>query len=53
MDSSVLLQHILQGDEGIRQPLSCDSVISSELLEIECKRVSNSHYQFFYYKHLM
>ena len=39
LDSSVLLPHILLGDGGIRQVLDCGSVISSELLEIECKRV--------------
>ncbi len=39
LDSSTLLRHFLLGDEGIRQALECDSVISSELLEIECKRV--------------
>ncbi len=39
LDSSVLLQHILKGDEGIRQVMICDRIISSELLEIECKRV--------------
>ncbi|MBT3276041.1 MAG: PIN domain-containing protein [Spirochaetales bacterium] len=39
LDSSVVLQHILMGDEGIRQFLACDSIISSELIEIECKRV--------------
>jgi len=39
LDSSVLLQHILLGDAGIKQVLACDRVISSELLEIECRRV--------------
>ena len=39
LDSSVLMRHILLGDSGIRQVLECDSLISSELLEIECKRV--------------
>jgi predicted nucleic acid-binding protein len=39
LDSSVLLQHVLKGDEAIRQVFTCDRVISSELLEIECKRV--------------
>lgn len=39
LDTSVLLEHILKGDEGIRQVLSCDSVIASELLEVECRRV--------------
>lgn len=39
LDSSVLLQHILLGDAGIKQVLACDRIISSELLEIECRRV--------------
>jgi hypothetical protein len=39
LDSSVVLQHILKGDEGISHALSCDRIISSELLEIECRRV--------------
>jgi hypothetical protein len=39
LDSSVLLRHILLGDEGIRQVFECDTIISSELLEIECYRV--------------
>ena len=39
LDSSVLLRHILLGDEGMRQVLECGAVVSSELLEIECKRV--------------
>ena len=39
LDSSVLLRHILLGDEGIRQVVECDAVVSSELTEIECKRV--------------
>lgn len=39
LDSSVVLRYILQGDSAIRHALACDSVVSSELLEIECKRV--------------
>lgn len=39
LDYSVLLRHILLGDVGMRQVADCDSIISSELLEIECKRV--------------
>ena len=39
LDSSVVLQHILKGDGGISHALSCDRIISSELLEIECRRV--------------
>ncbi|MBN2050694.1 MAG: hypothetical protein JW760_09635 [Spirochaetales bacterium] len=39
LDSSVALRHILLGEEIIRHVLACERVISSELLEIECKRV--------------
>lgn len=39
LDSSVLLRHILLGDEKIRKVFACTQVISSELLEIECRRV--------------
>lgn len=39
LDSSVLLKHILNGGEEISQVFECDSVVSSELLEIECRRV--------------
>ncbi|MDF1569683.1 MAG: type II toxin-antitoxin system VapC family toxin [Spirochaetaceae bacterium] len=39
LDSSVVLEHILKGDKAISQALSCDRTISSELLEIECRRV--------------
>ncbi|OQY34331.1 MAG: hypothetical protein B6241_04935 [Spirochaetaceae bacterium 4572_59] len=39
LDSSVLLEHVLKGDSAIYHVFECDSVISSELLEIECKRV--------------
>ena len=39
LDSSVVLRHILLGDESIRHALSCERIISSELLEIECRRV--------------
>ncbi len=39
LDSSVLLRYILLGDPGIHHVLTCERVISSELLEIECKRV--------------
>jgi len=39
LDSSVLLRYILLGDEGIKQVFDNDLVISSELLNIECRRV--------------
>jgi len=39
LDSSVLLRYILLGDSGLRQVFESDMVISSELLEIECRRV--------------
>lgn len=39
LDSSVLLRHILLGDEAIRHALEFPRVVSSELIEIECRRV--------------
>ena len=39
LDSSVLLRHILLGEEAIRGALKFPRVVSSELLEIECRRV--------------
>ena len=39
VDSSVLLRHILLGDSSIEHVLSCEPIVSSELLEIESKRV--------------
>jgi hypothetical protein len=39
LDSSVLLRHILLGEAAIQHALACDRVVSSELIEIECKRV--------------
>lgn len=39
MDSSVLLHYLLTGNEGFRQVLTCDLIVSSELLTIECRRV--------------
>lgn len=39
LDSSVALRHILLGEEAIRHAVTCERVISSELLEIECRRV--------------
>lgn len=39
LDSSVLLSHILLGKEPIRHALAFARVVSSELIEIECRRV--------------
>ena len=39
LDSSVLLRHILLGEESIRHALEFPRVVSSELIEIECRRV--------------
>ena len=39
LDSSVALRYILAGEVTIRHVLEYPRVISSELLEIECKRV--------------
>ena len=39
LDSSVLLRHILLGEEPIRHVLEFPRVVSSELIEIECRRV--------------
>ena len=39
LDSSVVLRHILLGEEPIRHALEFPQVVSSELLEIECRRV--------------
>ena len=39
LDSSVVLRHILQGESAVRHALACGRVVSSELLEIECRRV--------------
>ena len=39
LDSSVLLRHILRGEEPIRHALEFPRVVSSELIEIECRRV--------------
>lgn len=39
LDSSVVLRHILRGEAAISQALACERVVSSELLEIECRRV--------------
>ena len=39
VDTSVLLRHILLGDSSIKHVLAVERIISSELLEIESKRV--------------
>jgi len=39
LDSSVALPHILLGEAAIVHALSAERVVSSELLEIECRRV--------------
>jgi hypothetical protein len=39
VDSSVVLRHILLGDVSIRQAVDCEKMVSSELLEVECRRV--------------
>jgi hypothetical protein len=39
LDSSLALRYILKGDPSIRHALACERVISSELFEIECRRV--------------
>ncbi len=39
LDTSVLLRHILLGDPAIEQVFACKQIISSELIEIESKRV--------------
>lgn len=39
LDTSVVLRHILQGESSIRHALSCKRLISSELIEVECRRV--------------
>ncbi|MDE0446163.1 MAG: PIN domain-containing protein [Spirochaetaceae bacterium] len=39
LDSSVVLRHILLGEASIRHALAFPRVVSSELIEIECRRV--------------
>jgi hypothetical protein len=39
LDSSVALRHILAGEDALRHAFALDSVVSSELIEIECLRV--------------
>jgi predicted nucleic acid-binding protein len=41
IDSSVLLRYLLLGDTGIRHAMSFSRLVSSELLEIECRRTIN------------
>jgi predicted nucleic acid-binding protein len=38
VDSSIVLRHILVGDVSIRHALEFPAIMSSELLEIECRR---------------
>lgn len=39
LDSSVVLRYVLKGDPAIKHALACETILSSELLEIECRRV--------------
>jgi predicted nucleic acid-binding protein len=39
LDSSVLLRHILIGDAAIHHVRAVSTVVSSEFLEVECRRV--------------
>lgn len=39
LDSSVLLRHILLGENAIAHAFATGRVVASELLEIECRRV--------------
>ena len=39
VDSSIVLRHILVGDVSIRHALEFPAIMSSELMEIECRRV--------------
>ena len=39
LDSSVVLRHILLGEIAIEHAFAVGSVVSSELLEIECRRL--------------
>ena len=41
--SAVLLRHILLGEEPIRHALEYPRVVSSELIEIECRRVQHRY----------
>jgi predicted nucleic acid-binding protein len=39
LDSSIVLRYILSGEEAIKHALEFPAVLSSELLDIECRRV--------------
>jgi predicted nucleic acid-binding protein len=39
VDSSVVLRHVLLGDVSLRHALEFPTIMSSELMEIECRRV--------------
>jgi hypothetical protein len=39
VDTSVLLRHVVLGDSSMKHVLACERIISSELLEIEARRV--------------
>lgn len=39
LDSSLVLRHVLRGEIAIHQAMACDRMVSSELMEIECRRV--------------
>lgn len=39
LDSSLVLRYILQGETAIQHALACPQIVSSELLEMECRRV--------------
>ena len=39
LDSSVLLRHILLGDPAIHHVQAVSEIVSSEFLEVECRRV--------------
>jgi predicted nucleic acid-binding protein len=39
VDSSVVLRHVLVGDVSIKHALEFPAIMSSELMEIECRRV--------------
>jgi predicted nucleic acid-binding protein len=39
LDSSIVLRYLLAGDETIKHALAFPSAVSSELLDIECRRV--------------
>ena len=41
LDSSVLLRYVLLGDTGLQHAMNYPGLVSSELLEIECRRTIN------------